>query len=322
MKYDVLTIGDAFEDVFVEPEMDIHYDRTFASGKGIAFEFGEKIPLKSVQYEVGGSACNIAVGLSRLGLKTALATTLGDDSPKTKVIDKLIDEDVDTNQILISSKNQTGFSVIFSIDGERTVFVYHGLRDYSELKIKKGVHANWLFMTSLGDNTDDVEKRVVEEVAEHGAKFAWNPGSKQIAKGANHYRHLLHCTSILFLNREEAIKFLNFPIRPQIEEAAKGLQRLGVKIVVITNGKEGATVYDGTDFYHKVPDLHIKKVDSTGAGDAFATGFLGRVIISDEDISAKIIEESLDWGIANSGSVIQYIGAQKGLLSRDEIIKE
>lgn len=320
MKYDIVTIGDAFEDVFVTPDLEVRSDRMMTSGRGIVFELGEKIPLKTVNYEIGGSACNAAVGLSRLGYKTSIVTLLGDDTPKDKVLERLSIEEVSTDNLIIDDKYQTGFSVIFNFDGERTIFVYHALKDYDDLKIKKSLRSKWFFLTSLGENTQAIENKLIEEVAENSSYLAWNPGAKQIAKGASHFRHLLKCTSVLFLNREEAIKFVDFPVRPRIEEVIKKLYEYGVKIVVVTDGDKGAQAYDGKNFYD-IPARNVQRIESTGAGDAFAVGFMGRLLNENwrEDIALECIKDALKWGIMNSSSVIQHIGAQPGLLKRDEI---
>jgi sugar/nucleoside kinase (ribokinase family) len=259
--------------------------------------------------------------MARLGYKTGIACVLGDDTPKDRVLERLNSENVDQNSLIISKKVQTSFSVIFSINGDRTIFVYHGLKDYSELKIKKNIRSKWLFLTSLGENTTEIEKRIVAEVAENNSFFAWNPGSLQIMQGASHYQHLLKCNSVLFLNREEVIKFTNLNHASKTEEAMKRLRSLGAKIVVVTNGKEGAKAYDGGEFYEVSADQRANRVDVTGAGDAFASGFLGRLINEDmkEKIDSDIIREALHWGVKNSNSVIQSIGAQKNLLSRNEI---
>jgi len=320
MKYDIITIGDATEDVFVCPQLEVTRSRTAVSGKSICFEFGEKIPLDSVQYEVGGSACNAAVGLSRLGGKVAIVCALGEDTPKQRVLEVLSEENVDQRLVTIDKNLKTSFGVIFSMDGERTIFIYHGVKDYSKLKIAKSLDAKWIFVTPLGENTDEIEKRVIEAVSEKGARFAWNPGSLQIGKGINHYKHLLKCTSVLFLNREEALKFLNFTSRPEIKDAMRKIAMYGPKIVVVTNGKEGVTAYDGKEFYQIKANMHTKRVDSTGAGDSFATGFLGRIIAENsKTIDETLVRNALEWGMANSNSVIQYVGAQKGLLTKSEI---
>jgi sugar/nucleoside kinase (ribokinase family) len=315
-KYDIVTIGDAFEDVFVEPDLKVSSDRVLASGRGISFEFGEKVPLKSVNYDIGGSACNTAVGFSRLGFKTGIVSLLGDDTPKDKVLDCLGEENVSTDNLIISKTLQTGFSVIFNIDGERTIFVYHAVKEYSALKIKKSLKSHWFYLAPLGEKSDPIENRLIREVAENDSKIAWNPSASQISKGVSHFRHLLKCVSVLFLNKEEAIKFVDFPVRPRTDEVMEKLYQYGPKIVVVTAGKEGASAYDGKKFYH-VDSHSVQVKDSTGAGDAFAVGFLGRLINEDwkTEIPAEIIDEALEWGIKNSTSVIQSIGAQRGLLS-------
>lgn len=322
MKYDIVCIGDAFEDVFVEPNLKPEYSRSFPSKQSISFELGEKVPLNEVEYEIGGSACNTSVGFSRLGFNAAIVSLLGDDTPGAKVIDRLESEGVNTGSITMRKDLKTGFSVIFRFDGERTIFVYHGVKDYKELKIKKGLHAKWIYMSPLGENAKDIESRVIEEVSEHNSKFAWNPGSLQIARGANAFGHLLKATSILFLNKDEAIKFINLPIRPSIEQMCFKLHSFGPKIVVITNGKEGAYVSCDSHVYHREANKRIVRVDATGAGDSFAVGFLGKIMeLEWENVAVDEIEEALEWGMANSASVIRQIGAQRGLLKREEIEK-
>lgn len=317
MKYDIVTIGDAFEDVFVEPDLSVKSDARLASGKGICFEFGEKIPLNWVKYEIGGSACNTAVGFSRLGLKTAIVTALGDDTPRDKIIERLRDEDVDSSFTNIIPSIKTGFSVIFSIKGERTIFMHKAIKDYKDFKLKKSVQARWFFVAPLGQNTGEIEKRLVEEVSENGALLAWNPGVIQIEQGASAYRHILKCCSILIMNRTEAHKFLNFPIHPHPLEIMQRLYNLGPKIVVVTDGKNGAKAYDGHTLYEIAANHKVDVVDATGAGDAFAVGFISRLIDCNfkELIDSTDIKAALSWGIKNSTSVIQHIGGQEGLLS-------
>lgn len=324
MKLDVLTIGDAFEDVLVVPQdLKVREDRAFASGFSVNFELGDKIPLNDVQYEIGGSACNTAVGFSRLGLCSSILSIIGDDTPAEKIVKRLEQEDVDKRNLIVSKKMKTNFSVIFRLEQGRTIFIYHGLKDYSSLRIKKSVIPKWIFLGPTGDGAGDLHKDIVSLIAEKSAKLAWNPGSIQIREGAQEFRNLLKNTSVLFLNREEAIKFVGLPIRPSAEEAMKRLHTMGAKVVAVTNGKKGAIAYNGKQFF-EVPALDVKRVDSTGAGDSFAVGFLGKIIIDENDfteIPDELINEALKWGIVNSNSVITEIGAQKGLLTKQEIEK-
>jgi sugar/nucleoside kinase (ribokinase family) len=321
MHYEVTCIGDTLEDVFVEPDLKIRSDKAFLGGKSLTFEFGEKIPLNWVEEEIGGSACNAAVGFRRLGYKTGIIAMLGEDDPAEKVIKRLKSEGVDTEHLIIRKDAKTGYSVIFSIDSERTIFVFHGPRDYDKFKISKDLETDWIYISPLGNDTDELEARLVSAVSEKGVKLAWNPGSIQIKQGASHFRHLLKCTSVLFINREEGIKFLDLGVRPEPREVMRKLRDFGPRIVVMTNGKEGARAYDGKTFYDIDAPKNIKRVDSTGAGDSFAVGFLGRLASLDwkEEIAEADIQDALRWGVRNASSVLGHIGAQKGLLDRKKI---
>jgi sugar/nucleoside kinase (ribokinase family) len=218
---------------------------------------------------------------------------------------------------------KTNFSTIFSLPEGRTIFTYHGLKDYSQLRVKKSLHSKWFFLAPFGDGTEEIEKDLIAKVSEENSILAWNPGTLQIKKGASRFRNLLKNTSVLFLNREEAIKFIDYPVRPREEEMLKKLYSFGPRLVVITNGKEGAKAYDGNNIYGINALKNLDVVDPTGAGDSFATGMLAKLLscdwnsISDSDCISK----ALKWGIANSSSVIKYVGGQKGLLTKNEIEK-
>lgn len=326
MRYDIITIGDAFEDVFVLPtELKVRPDSSFDSGMGVSFELGDKIPLSEVDYEIGGSACNTSIGFKRLGLNPSLISIIGNDTPAEKIVQKLEDEDIDTSSLKVNKKMQTNFSVIFRMEQGRTIFIYHGLKDYSSLRIPKSIKTNWIFLAPTGDRAEDLEMDIIARVAEMECKLAWNPGVIQIQKGAGHYRSLLKNVSVLILNKEELIKFLGLPVRPQEDEAIKKLQFLGPKIVVVTAGKYGAKAYDGEHIYSISTLDKTVRVDSTGAGDSFAVGFLAKLILENwktGEVTEGLMGEALRWGILNSNSVIQYVGAQKGLLTRDQIDAE
>ncbi|MFA5927574.1 MAG: carbohydrate kinase family protein [Patescibacteria group bacterium] len=324
MKYDVVTIGDASEDVFVRPvDMKITDSRSFTSGKVMSFELGEKIPIEDVVYDVGGTAANVAVGLSRCGMKTAIITAIGQDSPAERILACLDKEGVDSGCINIRQKNKTNFAVIINTpNGERTILVYHGI-DYSNLNLKRSLNTSWIYLGPVGENCGEVIDQILTQVGERNARFAWNPGSYQVKAGASKFHRLLRNASVLFLNREEAIKFLDYPVHPKMEEVMKKLFQLGARIVVVTDGKEGVRAYDGEVFYQVDIIRNVTRVDATGAGDSFASGFMARFIDGQAkgELDRDVICDALKYGIVNSTSVVAQIGAQKGLLSVSAIEK-
>lgn len=319
--YDIVTIGDASEDIFVRPHnFDIETTRKYTSGKAVSFELGEKISLDSVFYDIGGSACNSAVSFARQGYKVSIITAMGKDSPAEKILQRLEEESVFGDNLISKENLKTNFSIILNLKDERTIFVCHGQSDYSVLKPKKSLKTKWIFLCPLGDNTEEVENSLISLSCQKSVKIAWNPGSLQIEKGASNYRALLKNVSVLFLNREEAIKFSNFPVRPNIEDIAKLLYKMGPKIVVITDGKKGVYCFDGLRSY-KVEAMNQERVDATGAGDSFSSAFLGQLIEA-EDVEFQDqynISKALKAGIINSTSVVNKLGAESGLLSKKEI---
>ena len=320
MYYDAITIGDATNDIFMKP----HEASLIASPQCppqgvcdlsmICWGFGEKITVDEIYYDVGGSACNVAVGLSRLGYQTGIITALGDDLFAQRIQQQLKKEKVFSNYIKILKNIDTSFSVIITYRGERTILVYHGLDDYSRLSIPRSLKTKWLYIGPLGNNYQPLYQRIISLVSERTISLALNPGAIQIKDNDPSLQSLLRVTKVLFLNKEEAINLLRMPGLPQIKELLIKLKDLGPKIVVVTDGKHGAYAVEENNFYH-IPIFSVQKIDVTGAGDAFSSGFLASYIKEER------IEKALCWGVINSAWVVKYRGAQSGLLKLSRLRK-
>ena len=322
MKYQVVTIGDAAEDIFIRPKgLKVERGSRVLSGQSVNIELGTKIPVPDAQLEIGGSACNTAVGFSRLGLDTATIVCLGkDDNMSRNIEERLTNEGVDTGLIVKKNDVRANFSVILMAGDERTIFVHRNLDDYSPLKPKKTLNTGWIYAGPMGQQSSEVFENILHLTSEKSINFAWNPGSRQIKKSAREYRALLKNTKIIFLNREEAIRFINIPVKNNPKELAVSLNRMGVELVVITDGKKGAGCFDGKKHYH-IDAASKERVDPTGAGDSFATGFAARIMKA-EEIDQDVVEEALKWGTFNSTSVVGKVGTQPGLMSEKEIEEE
>lgn len=322
--YDVVTIGEAYQDLFIfSDDFKVIIDRSFKSGKSLSFDYGAKIDIKNLEYHSGGSAVNSALCFAKIGFSVIIFTFVGQDNAAEKIITELNNLSIDTSQIKIVD-DPTGTSIILSKDGDRTILSYHSDRKYSDLSITKNLKTKWFYLAPLGKDSDDVEDKIVQNIAKNGAGLIWNPGSAQIKQGVKSFRHLLRLCNILVLNREECLNFSNGS-SSKIEDAMRSLNKIGAKIIVVTDGKNGAKCFDGEVFY-SINITEDKRIDATGAGDAFASSF-SSVIIKNCNAkkpqfylpSRKIIEQSLKSAIIVSGSVVGKIGAHSGLLSPEEI---
>ncbi len=143
--------------------------------------------------------------------------------------------------------------------------------------------------------------------------LAFQPGTFQMKLGTTELKDIYKRTTIFFCNIAEAERILGVATLG-VKELIKRMHALGPKIVVLTDGHNGTYAYAGEEvmFQPIYPDA-LPPYERTGAGDAFASTTVGALALG------KDLETALKWGSINSASVVQQIGAQKGLLTRKEI---
>lgn len=310
--FDLLTIGDASLDVFVRPTESEQLCKIDTKECYIAFSYGDKIPVKSLDFSVGGNAANNAVGVTRLGVKAALVLTLGDDIVGREIVESLQKEGLDLTYVIEQPATTSNYSTAITYSGERTIFVYHAPRSY-EFPVQLPVTA-WAYLTSMGETFRPFYIHLAEWLKKNPTvKLAFNPGSYQMRAPIEHIQDILSLTHVIFVNREEAEKLTNFgDSNGNDKELLIALSKMGPKVSIITDGGKGSYVYDGQRFV-KAGILPVDAYERTGAGDAFGSGCLAAII------KGKTLEEALIWGTINSASVIGYVGPQKGLLRESEM---
>lgn len=308
---ELLSIGDASMDVFMIPSE----SETFCQIKDkeclLCFDYGDKIPVSDLQFSVGGNAANNAVGARRLGIKSAAVLSLGEDDIGNQIKNKLEKEGVETEYVTLQVNTRSNYSTIINVGGERTLFSYKGPRDYvfpDNLPLTP-----WVYLTSMGDTFRPFYKKVVEWVeANPQIKLAFNPGSRQI-RAVEDISEVLKVSYIVYVNRREAELITGMSdTHGKEKELLKALSEKGPKLPIVTDGGNGAYVYDGTRYLHSGV-LPVDAYERTGAGDAFGAGCVAALI------KGKLLEDALMWGTVNSASVIGFIGSQKGLLHEEDL---
>ena len=315
--YHVITIGETTIDAYMTLEhvnQALHAEK---AGGGVCFRLGDKIDVDRYDFSIGGNATNVAVGLTRLGVKAALCSETGDDEFSIKIRNALATERIE--RVLVKQTHGvSSFAVILNYKGDRTAFVQDVEREHDFDFLD--VTADYVYITSLGREWEKPYRKAVEFAKENGSKIAFNPGSRQIHDGQETVKHVLKHTDILFVNKEEGERLLtgkNIIGSPNdkkyIQELMERLQGLGPKNVVVTNGKHGSYALNEAKEYFEQPMHPGEPVERTGAGDAFASGYLAATI------HGKDIQESMQWGSINAASVVRHIGAQAGLLKKSAL---
>lgn len=312
MANDIIVVGGANIDLFITTKSkDVEIERIHTH-EDVCLPIGAKILIDTLVTDTGGAGLNTATAFARLGLKTAVISKLGQDINADIILNKLKKEKIEF--LGVKAPGSTGCSIILSgLKENRTILTYKGNNNKlttRDIQWKK-LNSKWLYFGTLMGESWKTQCQIATYARKKGIKLLFNPSLYLAEKGMNFLKPVLDACTILVLNKEEAQALTG------IKDAKKVIRKLQEKvpIVVVTDGDKGATAYNGIDFHSIVPKkTHV--VDTTGAGDSFASAFLAAII------DGQDIPTALKWGVAEARSVIQHFGATNILLTKKEIMRE
>ena len=304
LKFDVITVGSATQDVFLFSKA--FKPQTIDRAKYNIFEFGSKIDVDDIVYETGGSATNTATTFARQGFKAACLTKVGLDSAGREVLHQLEQEGVSTALVKKNQKYHTGYSALLKpYSGDRTILAHRGAAmffDTADFKLTS-VRTDWLLLTSLNGDLKSLSL-LASWAKKNGAKLIINPGSAEIKKPRRLLK-ILSQADIVIMNRDEAELLMGYNDPDTLLLRARDS---GIGTLVMTDGPNGAWAVQAGFTYRCGIYKKVRVIDRTGAGDAFCSGFVAAIMRGGD------IEQGLTLGSANATSVIGYIGAKAGLL--------
>ena len=326
--YDIITFGSASQDIFVKSEefkvlRDLPNGSEggdFATGQGICLPFGSKIDAKDFIFTSGGGGTNTAAAFAKQGFKVAVCCAIGEDASGLEIVRELKKLKIDTRFLVKKNEKKTNCSVVVSGEnGERSILVYRGASELLCLptgrQLSKLRKTKWFYLAPLSGEMTQAFAKLVDFAVEHKIKVAVNPSKQQLSLPESQLKSILQKVNILFLNQEEAAFLTKISFEKEAE-IFKKMQELCSGIVVMTKGKDGVIVSDGKCLYSAAADAESKVVDTTGAGDSFASGFVSEFIRTKGDI-----EKSIQLGLANSAANLTEIGAKTGVLEKQADFK-
>jgi sugar/nucleoside kinase (ribokinase family) len=311
--FDICTIGAGTRDVFVRSgRFEREPSAEAPDGFNAVFPMGAKLALDDVVFETGGGATNAAVTFRHFGLRTACVCRVGNDDNGQAVIKALKKARVALRGVQTDPEDKTGYSIILLAgSGHRSILVYRGAAANLHLRSVpwRWLRSRWFYLTSLGNDLKKANA-VFVQANKMGACVAWNPGNGELSHGFHRLSGLIRQTDILIMNREEAACLA--------DEAPRHLDRIIAKIghlprlaLVVTDGANGAYAFDPkTKGFRHGSALPGKRINTTGAGDAFGSGFVSAYIKTGD------IDKALRAGLCNSLGVITHMGAKAGILAR------
>ncbi len=315
--FDVLSIGDVVTDAFIkllDKEERVEHDKD--GSKWLAIPFGTKIPFKEAEVIQGvGNAANGAVAFARLGLHTGFVTNVGGDQEGRDMIISLGKNKVETGLVRVNPGKKSNYHYVLCYGAERTILIKHEEYDYHWPHLRPSETPRWVYFSSISEHAIEYHDQVSDWLDENPTvHLAFQPGTFQMEAGAERLKRIYRRTSVLVLNREEAV-LVGGGKHEDINDLFDHLHALGPQVVVITDGPDGAYASDGRQRLQMplYPDP-APPIDRTGAGDAFASTFVAAAA------KGMSLEDALLWAPINSMSVCQKVGAQAGLLKEKELL--
>lgn len=306
----VLAIGDIFTDAFIKlrddsARIDVDEDGT----KRLSLPYGAKPAYDHVDIVKSvGPSPNASVSMSRLGLDVDLMAWIGDDQPGKEALEHLEEEAVGTSQMVTQAGAKTSYWYVLWYQSDRTMLVKSEAYDYEWTDPAE--EPEWIYLSYIGEDSWPLHEQLIGYLEAHpNVKLVFQPGTFHFKWGIDKLRELYRHAYLVVMNREEAMEVTGKGY-DSIKELAIGIHDLGPRIVVITDGPNGS--YASYDFkivtIPNYPDP-APPLDRTGAGDAFASTIVAALALGES------MDTALTWAPINSMSVVQELGAQKGLLS-------
>lgn len=302
----VLCVGKATQDIFLR---DDEFDPK-VEGK-VAYThlpLGAKMDIDELHFSTGGNATNVAVTLARQGLHAQYLWALGTDPASEACLRTLDDEGVETSAAVQHAGLQAGYStVLIAKTGERTILNYKGTmpgtRDVERL-LAHVEKPDWVYPTSVG--SVETLEAIVSWAEKEGVNVMLNPAGSELGSSAK-LKGLLESVEVLCLNKEEMQTLVEGETLEEL--VVHGLHYCPV--VIVSDGPNGVCASDGKTIVAAGMYEDVPVIDRTGAGDAFASGFLSQWLLG------KSLKEAIVFASANSTSVVSQIGAKSGILRAD-----
>ncbi len=275
---------------------------------------GEEVGITAITKSPGGSAANTVVALARLGVDTGFVGVVGRDKEGEAILEAFRREGVDTRIKRI--EGSTGAAIGF-IDsrGERTLYIYPGVNDefsITDIDMEFVSRARFVHMSSF---VSRAQLEMLCEVAKHlesysyskskpKPKLSFSPGMLCSRYELSDLSTIIERSEVVFLSAGELESLLR---TDDYELGASMLLDAGASIVCVTLGERGCYVASGAGETHLIGAYPTDVVDTTGAGDAFAAGFLYGLL------HKRSISECARTGNLLASCCIREYGSREGL---------
>ena len=303
---DVITIGDGMIVMCPEKKGPIIFSNTF-------------------ERKIGGAELNVAIGCARLGLNTGWISRLGNDDFGKYILKTVRGEGVDVSQVKqVDGYNTSVYFKEVLADGASRSFYYRANSPTETLNIKdineeyfkecKVLHITGV-LPSINEHNRKLILEIIEIAKKHNLIISFDPNirlkmwTKEEARAF--INKILPNVDILLVGDEEIEVLLG---HDDINKGIKDFHHYGIETIVVKRGANGAIGSDGNNIYEVDGIKPRALVDTVGAGDGFAAGFLRSII------KGETLEDALKFANAVGSIVVGVEGDNEGLPYYEDVL--
>jgi 2-dehydro-3-deoxygluconokinase len=266
---------------------------------------------------IAGAESNVAIGVARLGLKTAWCGRVGGDALGLNILDRLSAEGVDISRAIVDEHGWTGVLVRDRHHEQRINVAYARRGSAASGLCPADVDAEWLgsarvvhvtgITPALSETAAAAVERAVELAGTAGVEVSFDVNLRRRLwtdeLAASALQSLVPRVSVLFATEEELLAVSGVS---EVERGAEWALESGVHTVVIKRGVNGAIAFDRNRII-EAEGSRVSPVDPIGAGDAFVAGYLAAALTGQAPAAC------LEQGCRTGAAAVQVPGDIEGL---------
>ena len=277
-------------------------------------------PADFVKISFGGDALNEAIVLSRLGKKVQWISKVGDDDAGRRILNYAAENGLDTSCVTVEANLETGVNiVVVDGSGERHFLTNprSSLRKLSEADIVPYIDGMAdivcfasMFVSPLLDIA--ATERIFKRIKSKPRILAFDATRAKNGETLEDLAAILSCANYFFPNEAELATLTG---EADVYKNISALLSFGLKCAVVKRGGRGCVIAT-KDARFEIPACRVEKVlDTTGAGDCFAAGFLYALS------EGRTLEECGRFACAVASCSVEEVGAVTGVTSLEKVLQ-
>lgn len=305
-KLDVVCIGAAIVDIPLYPVSKNIFN-------------SESYPLEKISMTIGGDAINESTIISRLGHKVALMSRVGKDAVGDYIIKFCKENNIDYSSINIDPDVDTSINIgLVTDDGERTFVTNRNgslwKTTIDDVDFQRFKEARLLSLASIFNNPlldGPALVKIFQEAKKNNMVICADMIKRRFGEGFDDIREALGYVDYFFPNYDEACLITG---KRDLDEIADVFLSCGVKNIIIKTGKEGCFVKNLKETLYVPGYKYSKLVDTIGAGDNFAAGFITAIL------DGKSLKECAEFANVTASISVEYLGATTGVKNKEQVL--